>query len=190
MTLDKVYPVGSIYINVSNSANPATLLGGGTWERLADGRVLIGSSAVGTPMGTKIVKVGDTGGEFTHSITTSEMPKHKHVAIAETTTGHTHERGTMEIIGTSTGVFTGADDPNYSPTGAFSYTSAIGINTGSGSTYNRGQIETFRASNGWTGQTSFSGGHGHVVTMTEAGSGLAMSLMQPYLAVYMWKRVA
>ena len=181
MTLDKVYPVGSIYINVSNDANPATLLGGGTWERLQDGRVLIGANSTYT--------AGSTGGEASHTITTAEMPSHSHAAATNTVEGHTHDRGTMEITGTSTGVYTGTDTAN-SPTGAFSYTSAIGINTGSGSTYNRGQVETFRASQGWEGNTGSSGGHGHTVDVLPTGSGAAMNNMQPYLAVYMWKRVA
>ena len=36
------YPVGSVYMNASNSTNPATLLGFGTWVALGEGRVLVG----------------------------------------------------------------------------------------------------------------------------------------------------
>lgn len=39
------YPVGSIYINASNSTNPATLLGFGTWTAFGAGRVLVGFNA-------------------------------------------------------------------------------------------------------------------------------------------------
>ena len=43
-----VYPVGSIYMSM-NETNPSTLFGG-TWERLADGRCLIGGGElVATP---------------------------------------------------------------------------------------------------------------------------------------------
>lgn len=65
--LDKVYPVGSIYMSV-NSTNPKTLFGG-TWVQIKD-RFLL---AAGTTY-----KAGATGGEATHTLTTSEMPSHNH----------------------------------------------------------------------------------------------------------------
>lgn len=37
-----MYPVGSIYINATNSTNPATLLGFGTWTAFGSGRVPVG----------------------------------------------------------------------------------------------------------------------------------------------------
>jgi hypothetical protein len=40
-SMQKAYPVGSIYMNV-NPANPATLIGFGTWVRWAVGRMPIG----------------------------------------------------------------------------------------------------------------------------------------------------
>lgn len=65
--LDKAYPVGSIYISV-NSTNPKTLFGG-TWVQIKD-RFLL---AAGTTY-----KAGATGGEAAHTLTTNEMPNHKH----------------------------------------------------------------------------------------------------------------
>ena len=65
--LDKAYPVGSIYMSV-NSTNPKTLFGG-TWVQIKD-RFLL---AAGTTY-----KAGATGGEATHTLTTNEMPNHKH----------------------------------------------------------------------------------------------------------------
>lgn len=65
--LDKVYPVGAIYISV-NSTNPKTLFGG-TWVQIKD-RFLL---AAGTTY-----KAGATGGEAAHTLTTNEMPNHKH----------------------------------------------------------------------------------------------------------------
>lgn len=65
--LDKVYPVGSIYISV-NSTNPKTLFGG-TWVRIKD-RFLLAASTT--------YKAGTTGGEATHTLTYNEMPEHTH----------------------------------------------------------------------------------------------------------------
>lgn len=65
--LDAIYPVGSIYQSV-NSTSPATLFGG-TWERIEDKFLLAAGD---------IYAVGTTGGEATHTLTVSEMPKHNH----------------------------------------------------------------------------------------------------------------
>lgn len=44
---ESIYPVGSMYVNFTNSANPATLLGFGTWVAVA-GRVVAGFDATQT----------------------------------------------------------------------------------------------------------------------------------------------
>lgn len=51
------HPVGSIYITTSSTFNPATQWGG-TWEKTAAGRCLIGASSA--------YPLGSTGGENTH----------------------------------------------------------------------------------------------------------------------------
>lgn len=66
--LDKVYPVGAIYMSV-NSTNPKTLFGG-AWVQIKD-RFLL---AAGTTY-----KAGATGGEATHTLTVDEIPNHQHV---------------------------------------------------------------------------------------------------------------
>lgn len=66
--LDKVYPVGAIYMSV-NSTNPKTLFGG-TWVQIKD-RFLL---AAGTTY-----KAGATGGEATHTLIVDEIPNHQHV---------------------------------------------------------------------------------------------------------------
>lgn len=67
ITVDAVYPVGSIYMSV-NETSPAELFGG-TWEQI-HGRFLLGADAT--------YPAGSTGGEATHSLTISEMPSHTH----------------------------------------------------------------------------------------------------------------
>lgn len=66
--LKTVYPIGSIYMSISN-ANPNSLFGFGTWERIQDTFLLAaGSTYAG----------GSTGGEAEHTLTVNEMPSHKH----------------------------------------------------------------------------------------------------------------
>lgn len=67
-TLQAAYPIGSIYMNASNSTNPATLLGFGTWSAFAAGRVPVGKATSGT-----FATAGATGGEETHTLTSSEQ---------------------------------------------------------------------------------------------------------------------
>lgn len=65
---DIIYPVGSIYISV-NSTSPDTLFGG-TWEQIED-RFLLSAGSTYT--------AGATGGEATHTLTTNEIPSHRHM---------------------------------------------------------------------------------------------------------------
>jgi len=77
-TLQAVYPVGSIYISTS-STNPGTTFGFGTWTAIGQGRVLMGvGTGTDSNSNTKTITGGETGGEYTHKLTTTEMPKHKH----------------------------------------------------------------------------------------------------------------
>ena len=71
--LPYVYPVGSIYTNATDSTNPATLFGFGTWTAFAAGRVPVG---VGTS--DQAFSAGATGGASTHTLSGSEMPSHNH----------------------------------------------------------------------------------------------------------------
>ena len=70
------YPIGSIYMNASNSANPASLLGFGTWASFGSGRVLVGLDSTQSEFNS----IGETGGAKTaaHTLTTAEIPAHTH----------------------------------------------------------------------------------------------------------------
>jgi len=70
--LQAAYPVGSIYMNASNSTTPATLLGFGSWSALGAGQMLLGA---GTNSGNTFT-AGSSGGNYapqllshTHSAT-------------------------------------------------------------------------------------------------------------------------
>ena len=65
--LNTIYPVGSIYMSVSDNS-PQNFLGG-TWVRI-EGQFLLGAGSG--------YNAGSTGGEATHTLTTDEMPSHNH----------------------------------------------------------------------------------------------------------------
>jgi len=66
------FPVGSLYFNINN-INPSNYFGG-TWERYAKGRVLVGVDENDSDFQTE----GQTGGESTHTLTATEMVSHRH----------------------------------------------------------------------------------------------------------------
>lgn len=69
-----IYPIGSIYTNATNSTNPATLLGFGTWVPFAEGRVMAGLDSADIDFDT----AEKTGGNKTHTLTVDEIPSHDH----------------------------------------------------------------------------------------------------------------
>jgi hypothetical protein len=83
--LTAAYPVGSIYMNASNSDNPATLLGFGTWVAFGAGKVPVGIDAGDTDFDT----AEETGGAKTHTLIESELPIHHHLAAVNGTVPET-----------------------------------------------------------------------------------------------------
>lgn len=66
-----VYPVGSLYFNADNPANPGTLLGIGTWEAYAEGRVPVGKAPSGT-----FSTAGATTGQENTVLVNSNLPSY------------------------------------------------------------------------------------------------------------------
>jgi hypothetical protein len=75
--LQGMYPVGSVYMNATNSSNPNILFGFGTWIAFGSGQVLLGQ-------GTGY-NAGSTGGTKD-----SVVPSHNH-ANSLTDAGHFHK---------------------------------------------------------------------------------------------------
>ena len=188
--LNKVYPVGSIYMSVVN-VSPASFLGG-TWQAIEQGRMLMaaGSSWL----------AGTTGGAAYHALTVQEMPAHDHSATetaagahshgastgsagahahsgstnstgnhyhtgtTSSAGGHSHTRGSMNITGTFDG---NVDDDNKGgKSGAF-YTTGRQIYGANGD--DMGGVIGFDASRSWTGSTSWDGDHTHSLSTSWAG---------------------
>ena len=153
-----LYPVGSIYINATNSTNPGTLLGFGTWTAFGAGRVPVGFDSGNTLFDT----AEETGGSadaiavsHTHTATTSITdPGHYH------NMGNGSEGSLNAIYGTDGSTGTGWRTAN------------------SGGTGLDGRTNT--KTTGITAST----------TVASAGSSGTNANYQPYITVYMWKRVS
>lgn len=166
LTLDKIYPIGSVYISATG-ANPNRLIGG-TWVEFATGRTLIGYDI----NDDDLTETGMTGGEKTHTLTTKEMPSHNHDVTVES----------KELKG-SVWNFVGQNasyGPGNSTSGVFSkggdgtcfYPSSTGKATG--------------VNDGFMLDAT----HDHTATSGNTGSGTAHNNMPPYITVRMWKRTA
>ena len=189
--LNRVYPVGSIYMSAVN-VSPASFLGG-TWQAIEQGRMLM---AAGSSW-----QAGTTGGAVYHTLTVAEMPAHDHSATETaagahahgastgtagahahsgstnnagnhyhtgTTSGagdHAHTRGSMNITGSFSGVGDVGAEPSYS--GAFYKTGerSVPISDRGDPDY----VTGFDASRSWTGSTSTNGSHSHGFSTSWAG---------------------
>lgn len=76
---ERMYPVGSIYINASVNTNPNTLFGFGTWEAFGTGRVLVGLDESQTEFNA----VNKTGGN-------KNLQSHSHTGTTSTNGNHSH----------------------------------------------------------------------------------------------------
>ena len=85
----ELYPVGSIYTNATNSTNPATLLGFGTWIAFGAGRVPVGFDAGNTLFDT----AEETGGSAD-----AVVVSHTHTATV-TDPGHNHKQTNDNLTG-------------------------------------------------------------------------------------------
>lgn len=178
--LDKVYPVGSIYMSMA-ATNPGDLFGG-TWIQL-NGRFLLGMGFAGTDnssdhFGAKTglsswqaEKAGETGGQAWHELSVDEMPKHQH------------------------------DTPFFNNMGSFGNNTDGSNNSDIPAEFGRGMTASEAAklglrypSNQRSQEIWFNGLHNYAegdepsYLTSPKGSGVGHNTMPPYIAVYMWQR--
>lgn len=160
ISLDDVYPVGSIYMSV-NLVDPAALFGG-TWERIQDKFLLSAGSTyqAGATGGQESVSYTPAGSATSHTLTIDEMPSHTHIQNA-------HHHATNGHVNYNTG-----------------YTA----DSAKGSGYRWGTSKVSSTQNETATNKNTGGGQGH--THGFAGTQATITTMPPYLAVYVWKRTA
>lgn len=163
------WPVGAVFLGYGPTS-PASLLGGGTWVQIAQGKMLVGQNSADADFDV----VGDTGGSKTHLQTGLEVATHNHypgtLDTNTTGSGHTHNVGFQSAATTATG-------------GTAQRLTDLNNQTGGGGT----------ARSGDTGSTG--SGHTHGITgqagdVVGSTGQVPMNIMNPYLVVYMWRRTA
>lgn len=178
---NQIYPVGSIYMSM-NPTDPGTLFGG-TWQALNEGRVLIGANAT--------YAAGSTGGEATHTLTTNEMPAHTHTGSTASAGSHTHT-GSTSSAGSHSHNSGVTDDVYHSFVQYTSYknSSKYSFMNETSHAVNYQSTTSSGGSHSHSMSLNSAGSHTHTMNLNNTGGGQAHNNMQPYLAVYMWTRIA
>lgn len=113
------YLIGDIYITTA-SGDPRTRFGYGTWERYAEGEVLVGfSTSVSNSVPQWVKTIGSKFGSYFHKLTVEEMPSHVHdVTVFPDKNGHdSSDEGDRGVKGKGTPMKdaitpTGGDEPH------------------------------------------------------------------------------
>ncbi len=168
ITANVAYGIGDVYIS-TNATSPAAKFGG-TWERI-EGRFLLGATDSGST-GTNLLKTasaaaGATGGEAAHTLAGEEAAQ-KELTI--TGGGHSH---------TATFYHDQSGKGKAIPANSSYFTWNSGVKYTSSKMADRNQT---------TSAVVNSPTHTHTVSASNAGA--SHNTMPPFLAVYIWTRVA
>jgi len=81
IVVNMIYPIGSIYCNATDNRNPNAILGFGTWEAYAHGRVLVGNGTSDQAFrASENIEISQ-GGASTHTLTCGQIPAHDHPVL-------------------------------------------------------------------------------------------------------------
>jgi hypothetical protein len=173
-SVEGAWPVGSVFIGVV-STSPATLLGFGTWARIAEGQFLIGQKSADTDFDT----AEETGGNKTLYMSHTHQVDAPNTASASGGVAHTHD---VDVGATTSGgpsaQIAMTQDAEFQISWAY-----VATNTHTHST-DPASVTSGAAS---------AAGHTHdvdIASFTSGSSGWSGSIMNPYFVVYLWKRTA
>lgn len=172
------YPVGSIYMSTS-STNPSSFIGG-TWEQIK-GRFLLGVGNCDANTDTYFGSIqsyswnagpGSKGGEDFHTLTTAQIPSHRHSVSITSGGGGNHYHtiryggagGSHLIVSYESGSTSMLNLNNYQ-----------WVNSAYGNLYASSVGDHTHSVSGNTGYKCDGGNHNN---------------MPPYYAVYIWRRTA
>lgn len=161
----------------NDPTSPASFIGG-TWERV-EGEFIMGASSA--------YPVGTTGGSATHTQTVAEMPSHNHSGSTGSAGSHSHSAWTGGAGGHSHTVSAAVTQKHE--------VSKLGVGGADGSGTYGYTFSSGTATTSWVGDHTHgvgmneAGAHTHTVSIGSTGSGHAMSILNPYYALYIWVRL-
>lgn len=159
----EAFPVGSVFIAVV-STNPATLLGYGTWSAFAAGRVLVGRDAADPDFDT----AEETGGAKTVA-SAGSVPDHaSHTHTYTQVPNHVHGVSTILRTATTGGATTQVTNAQDTSSTA----------------------DTTRKTDNPDGGVAQGTTAGPSAALSHTFTGSPTSVVQPYVVVYMWRRVS
>ncbi|MGL5566645.1 MAG: phage baseplate protein [Plesiomonas sp.] len=164
-----MWPVGSIFMTV-DSRNPEDILGFGTWEKFAAGRVIVGTGTT-TDINneTRTVVNEAKGGAYQVKLKDTNVPEHTHTATGKAASGGRHNHG-FPAGGGSDG-----------SGGRRAIAIDIGVNDG---------YDWIGERDGGIPAVNSGGDHEHDLTITVGayGKGEAFDIAPPYIACNIWVR--
>ncbi len=160
--LNALYPVGTIL--EFDREMDMTSIYGGTWELFGVGRSTVCINTSDTDFNIRL----KTGGSKTHTMTVAEMPAHNHVAST----------GVAKVMGSSIRVCKGTYTADSVENKANNHAPATPntVTNHRDATVNSSDIP--------------GGNHYHDVTISVVGLGNAMNIMNPYVVVYRYRKIA
>lgn len=161
LTIEKVYPIGSIYLSLGDS-NPNDLFKKTVWEKIGGGTAIIAADDT--------YKAGNTYGSNEKSISRENLPNEGIKFETDEAGAHNHRSvDFLDEIGFDT-TNGGGGDPE-----------KLRVAMGDNKPWNN--IKRFA-------NTGTNGSHKHKGTTEALGNGEPMNVMQASLAINIWKRVA
>ena len=179
----------------NDPTSPASFIGG-TWERV-EGEFIMGASSA--------YPVGTTGGSATHTQTTAEMPSHSHSGSTGSAGSHSHSASTGSAGGhshsgttnwagehshtTRMAVLSSGESATFYAKNTYSNNNTNKVSTDSAGSHTHSFSTNSTGAHSHSVSIGDAGAHTHTVSIGSTGSGQAMSILNPYYALYIWVRV-